>query len=176
MNQPQPADICCRREAPGDLLAIRSVVTAAFGCANEALLVDALRTAGALPLSGVVELDGRLIGHIAYSPVHIEWAGEISPALALAPMAVHPDYQRQGVGTVLLDWSLAECRRDGHDLVIVVGHAGFYSRFGFVPARPHGILCPFEVPDEVFRVRELKADALRGRRGTVRYRPEFALV
>jgi putative acetyltransferase len=176
LSQPHPAGLCCRREAPDDLPAIRDVIAAAFGRTNEAALVDALRTAGTLSLSGVAELDGRITGHIAYTPVQIHGEGESAPALALAPMAVHPNCQRHGVGTALIEWSLAECRRDGHELVIVLGHANFYSRFGFVPARPQGIRCPFEVPDEVFRVRELKPGALGGRRGTVRYPPEFARV
>jgi putative acetyltransferase len=138
--------------------------------------VDALRAAGGLSISAVAEEDGRVVGHIAFSPVSIENSRESFPALALAPMAVHPEWQRQGIGSALVRWSLDECRREGHQLVIVLGHAEYYPRFGFVPARPLGILCPFDVPDEVFRLLELQPGALGARTGKVSYRPEFLQV
>jgi putative acetyltransferase len=168
--------LVCRREVPTDFSSIHEVESAAFGRASEAVLVDALRAAGGLSISAVAEEDGRVVGHIAFSPVSIENSRESFPALALAPMAVHPEWQRQGIGSALVRWSLDECRREGHQLVIVLGHAEYYPRFGFVPARPLGILCPFDVPDEVFRLLELQPGALGARTGKVSYRPEFLQV
>ncbi len=165
-----------RRELATDVSDIREVETAAFGRPGEATLVDALRAAGALVLSGVAEAGGKIVGHVAFSPVRIEEGHEDFDALALAPVAVHPDWQRKGVGSALIRWSLDECARDGHSLAIVVGHPKYYPRFGFVPAMPLGVRCPFPVPSEVFMLLELRLGALAGRAGTVRYRPEFATL
>lgn len=168
--------VSCRFEVPDDLPKLPAVITAAFGQTNEAALVDALRTAGALTISAVAEVGDQIVGHIDYSPVSVEVPREKFTALALAPMAVHPDWQRKGIGSALIRWSLDACQRLGHELVIVVGHAEFYARFGFVPAMPLGVQCPFEVPVDAFRLRELRPGALAGRAGTVRYHPEFAKI
>ena len=165
--------ITLRRELPADITAIREVETAAFGRPAEAGLVDALRAADALILSGVAAVDGKVVGHIAFSAVTIENEQKRFGAIALAPVAVHPDWQRKGVGSALIRWSLGECARDGHELVIVVGHSNYYPRFGFVPAMPLGIHCPFDVTSEAFMLLELRPGALAGRSGTVRYRSEF---
>lgn len=169
-----PGELVCRRELATDLPAIRAVETAAFGRPNEANLVDALPAGGGLTLSAVAEYASRIVGHIAYNPVVIEGDRENFEALALAPMAVHPVWQRQGIGSALIHWSLEECRRHGHELVIVLGHPEYYPRFGFVPALTLGVGCPYEVTAEAFRLLELQPGSLRGRRGMVRYRPEFA--
>lgn len=162
-----------RKETVEDVPAIRAVVLAAFGAAGEADLVDGLRRSGALTLSAIANIDGRVVGHVAFSPVTI---GGSTLALALAPMAVAPDCQRQGIGSALTQWSLEECRRLGHGVVIVVGEPAYYSRFGFTPASPFGIECPFPVPPEVFMVLELSPGVASGCRGMVRYQPEFELV
>lgn len=106
-----------RKEAAEDIPGIHAVVRAAFARPGEADLVDALRRAGALTLSAVAVGGGRIVGHVAFSPVTID---EHS-ALALAPVAVAPDSQRQGIGAALIRWGLDECRRLGHGIVIVVG-------------------------------------------------------
>jgi putative acetyltransferase len=155
--------VCCRHELPSDLEVIRAVESAAFG-----------RAAGALAVSALAEVDGKIVGHVAFSPVRIEDDQESLDALALAPMAMLPKWQQKGIGSALLRWSLDECRRGGHKLVIVLGHPKYYPRFGFIPAMPFGVRCPFEVPSEAFMLLELRPGALAGREGTVRYRPEFA--
>lgn len=176
MPAPTSVAVHCRQELPTDIAAIRKVETMAFGRAKEAALVDSLRAAGALSLSAVAEVHGEIVGHISFSPVNIDGANTNCSALALAPMAVLPDWQRKGVGSVLLRWSLDECRQGGHQLVIVLGHPDYYPRFGFVRATPLGIHCPFEVPSEAFMLLELKPGILQSLAGTVRYRPEFADV
>jgi putative acetyltransferase len=162
------------RETPGDIAVIREVETAAFGQPGESELVDVLRAAGALVFSGVAEVGGKIVGHLAFSPVTIEGEFGSFGAVALAPVAVHPDWQRKGIGSTLIRWSLAECTRDGHELVIVLGHPDYYPRFGFVPAMPLGVRCPFEATSGAFMLLELHPGTLAGRTGTVRYRPEFA--
>jgi len=165
-----------RAEQPRDVPAIREVLLAAFGQCGEANLVDALRQSGGLTLSAVALRDDRLVGYIAFSPVVVERDGGGKQALALAPVAVRPDCQRQGIGATPIHWALAECKRMGHGLIIVLGHSEYYPRFGFVPARKFGIECPFSAPSEAFMVAELLPGALNGCRGTVRYRPEFQLA
>jgi putative acetyltransferase len=162
-----------RKETAEDIPSIRAVVHAAFGSAGEADLVEGLRRSGALTLSAVAVVASRVIGHVAFSPVTI---GGPHLALALAPVAVAPDCQRQGIGSALIRWSLEECQRLGHGVVIVVGEPAYYPRFGFTPASPFGIQCPFPVPPEAFMVLELSPGAASGCRGMVRYRPEFESV
>lgn len=95
------------------------------------------------------------------------------PALALAPMAVRPEFQRRGIGSALVRAGLDSARSLGHRVVIVLGHPRYYPRFGFRPARPLGIDPPFPCRDEVFMALELVPGALVGVRGTVRYPPAF---
>jgi putative acetyltransferase len=159
-----------RTETAQDIPAIHALIQTAFGQPGEANLVDNLRTSGALTLSVVAELDDRIVGHIAFSPLTI--AGR-QLALALAPMAVAPDHQRRGIGSALIEWALKECRRLGHKVIIVVGHAEYYPRFGFIPAAQFGIECPFEVSPDAFMVLELSPGAAKECRGMISYRPEF---
>jgi putative acetyltransferase len=162
-----------RPEAPSDAGTIREVLGAAFARPQEARLVDALRER-VRPYVGLVAVaDGRVIGHVAFSAAILHCYGAEFGIVALGPMAVQPARQRHGVGSALVREGLAACRRLGQDVVVVVGHPAFYPRFGFVPARPRGLLCELPVPDEVFMVAELTLNALRGRRGVVRYAPEF---
>jgi putative acetyltransferase len=161
-----------RRENIEDIPDIYAVVRAAFARPGEAELVGALRRANALVVSAVATVGSRIVGHVAFSPVTIDH----HPALALAPVAVEPASQRQGIGAALVRWGLDECRRLGHGIVIVLGEPAYYGRFGFTPASKFGIACPFPVPSEAFMLLELWSDAAAGRRGVVRYRPEFELV
>jgi putative acetyltransferase len=162
-----------RAEIATDLDAIRDVHVAAFGQPAEARLVDALRQ-GARPYVGLVAVErDRVVGHIAFTGAILEAYAVESPIVALGPMAVRPDRQRQGIGSALVRAGLSAIRESGRDVVVVVGHPAFYPRFGFVPARPLGLLCEYPVPDDVFMVAELGPGALRGRRGLVRYAPEF---
>lgn len=162
-----------RVEQSGDLAAIHEVERLAFGRDGEADLVDALRRAGGLTMSGVAVQGGEVLGHIAFSPAVIESSSSKAEALALGPLAVLPARQRQGIGAALVRWGLEECRRQGHRLVFLVGHPDYYPRFGFQPAGRLGFECPFPVPPEAFMVAELQPGALRGCGGKLRHRPEF---
>jgi len=165
-----------RCERPEDTDPIRRVNELAFARPNEADLVDNLRLARAATLSQVAELEGTIAGHILFSPVTVQSpAGDFS-ALGLAPLAVLPELQNRGIGSRLVHASLVDLRAADHGIVVVLGHPGYYLRFGFLTASAVGIRWEKVVPEEAFMVLELKPGALCGRSGVVRYRPEFDLV
>lgn len=163
-----------RLEENRDIDSIRRVEEIAFGQTNEARLVDALRSSKALLISLVAEVAGEVVGHIAFSEVVVESESTRTPALGMGPMAVLPAHQGNGVGSKLVEAGLGACGEAGYPLVVVLGHPEFYPRFGFAPARPHGIAWEIKVPDEAFMVRELEPGALARISGTVKYRPEFS--
>jgi putative acetyltransferase len=164
-----------RRERAADVDAIRAVNVAAFEKTAEADLVEALRIAAAPLVSLVADAGGDVIGHIMFSPVTV--AGSAPPLMmGLAPMAVVPARQREGIGSALVREGLAACERLGAGAVVVLGHAAFYPRFGFTPASRFGLSCEYDVPDDVFMAMELDPGSLRGASGTIRYHRAFANV
>jgi putative acetyltransferase len=171
MNDTTPVEV--RREQRGDETVIAHVNREAFGQPDESRLIDALRKAGHTALSLVAVARGRIVGHILFTPVTIDSPERTVSAVGLGPMAVLPQFQRQGIGSLLVEAGLRECAGTGRQIVVVVGHPEFYPRFGFRPGRAFGLRCQFEVPDDVFMVAELTAGALGGHGGLVRYLPEF---
>lgn len=166
--------ITIRLEEIEDQKGIRRVNELAFDQAMEADLVDALRT-NAHPHISLVAIDEeRIVGHIFFSPVSIESESSTFTAMGLAPMSVLPEFQRQGVGSRLVDEGLKNCRKLGHSVVVVLGHPNYYPRFGFIPAHLKGLRSEYDVPDDTFMVLELNENALAGRRGLVKYHPEFS--
>ena len=162
-----------RQETPEDKAAIHHVNLEAFGQSAEAKLVEKLRNRGVLTLSLVAIQDDRIVGHIAFSPVKIKTEHTSFEAIALAPMAVLTAYQHKGIGSQLVRTGIKECRRLGHEILVVLGHPDYYPRFGFVPAKPKGIDCEFEVSEEAWMVLELRKGALTGKSGTVKFPSEF---
>lgn len=164
-----------RPERPDDYAAVNEVNRLAFGQDNEARLIAAIRrTEGFDPsLSLVAVCDGQVVGHILFSPIRIETDHGDAPALALAPMAVLPNRQRQGIGSALVRNGLDACRRAGHRIVVVLGHTDYYPRFGFTPASQNGLRPPFTVPDEAFMAMALVPGGLDGISGVVRYPAAF---
>jgi predicted N-acetyltransferase YhbS len=162
-----------RAETPQDLEAIREVNRRAFGQEDEARLVDALRDGGYARLSLVAEEGGRIVGHILFSDLPIVTQVGTLPALALAPMAVLPDRQRQGIGSRLVREGLRACAEAGHRIVVVLGHADFYPRFGFSARLAEPLQAPFSGPS--FMALELVPGALANVAGQVRYAPPFGL-
>lgn len=162
-----------RNEHAVDIEAIYEVNSAAFPTPAEADLVNALRAARALLLSLVAVENGKVVGHIAFSPVEIGSVEGMIEAVGLAPLAVLPEYQRKGIGLQLVEWGLQELQAAGHKIVFVLGDPNYYRRFGFVPAAKYRIRWERKAPDESFMVKELRVDALYGVTGVVRLRPEF---
>ncbi len=99
-------------------------------------------------------------------------AGEVS-ALALAPLAVVPAFQRLGIGSALVSAGLERCRSERHSRVLVLGDPVYFARFGFAPAKRFGLKCPFPADDKSFMAIELEPGAFAGVSGTVRYGHEF---
>ena len=167
-----------RQELPEDAPAIFDVNRQAFAHEDEARLVDVLRENDDFntALSLVAVFNDRIIGHILFPDITIESERDSIPALALAPLVVHPDFQCRGIGIGLVEEGLEACREQGHRIVIVVGHPGYYPRFGFSSARAYGITAPFEVADDVFMVLGLSPGVLAGVQGIVHYPKAFESV
>lgn len=172
--------ISIRPEEIEDIPAIHALNAAAFeaefGSTAEAGLVDALRDADAHVVSLVAVDDGAVVGHILFSPVTIESNGDVFDAIGLAPMSAMPGRQREGIGSRLVEEGLARCAALGHEICVVLGHPEYYPRFGFRPSVEFGITSEYDVPPEVFMVKELRPGALKGRSGLAKYHPAFAGV
>jgi putative acetyltransferase len=164
--------VAVRHEVPGDLDAIRSVNRLAFGQEDEVALVDALRDGGYVRASLVAEVDRRVVGHVLFSDLPIITAAGTVPALALAPMAVVPEFQNLGVGSELVRRGLDVCRERGHAIVVVLGHPRYYPRFGFSHALAARLTSPFP-GGEAFMAGELVPGALAGVSGRIEYPPPF---
>ena len=157
-----------RDERPADREAVFQLNAEAFPTDVEAKLVDRLRADADPVISLVATDDGDVVGHILFSPAEL---GDGALVMGLAPMAVRPDRQRQGIGSSLVRAGLDRCRDLGAGVVIVLGHAEYYPRFGFEPASRYGVLSKYDVPDEVFLLVELTPGAAV--EGTARYHPAF---
>ena len=151
-----------RVETNDDVTAIAEVTLAAFQTLEisnqtEHFIIEALRAARALTLSLVAEVDGRVIGHIAFSPVTIsdgtpDWYG-------LGPVSVLPEYQRQGIGKALIHEGLSRLKSMHARGCCLVGHPEYYKKFGFdnIPGLVHE-----GVPPEVFLALPFGRDTPRG--------------
>jgi len=164
--------VSIRHETASDREAVFRVETAAFGKDAEARLVDLLRDNGHCLLSLVAEDGAEVVGHIMFSPMTIEGDGPPWSAVCLAPVAVAPPRQNEGIGGLLIHAGLAELRAAGHGAVILLGHPTYYPRFGFRPAREFGL--HYQDDRDAFMALELRAGALDGVSGTVKFSPEFA--
>jgi HAD superfamily hydrolase (TIGR01509 family) len=165
-----------RAEEPGDRAAIREVEVRAFGREEEADLVDLARSRGKVTLSLAAVQEGRIAGHVLFTPVTLEPAGKdpgTAKGLGLGPIAVQPGLQRSGIGGRLVRAGLEQARRAGYDFVVLLGDPRYYSRFGFVPARDLGLTGDYGNGNE-FQARELVRGSLGRQGGRVRYIAEFA--
>ena len=166
--------VTIRPESPDDFTAIREMLVLAFSEEfpqdGVATLVEAIRgESGYDPkLALVAEFGGGIIGHVMFTPIQIESEREDVPALTLAPLAVHPSWQGQGVGSMLTQHGLGNCRNLGHTIVTVIGHFSYYPRFGFTQAGPLGIDMPHAKLEESKMVLTLVPGALDGVTGRVR--------
>jgi putative acetyltransferase len=161
-----------RHEHYTDITRVHEINERAFHQPDEANLVDALRANRKLVASLVVESERTIVGHILFSPARIE--GSNIKLAALAPMAVMPEYQHQGIGSLLVRAGLDKCRSLGYAAVIVLGHPDYYTRFGFKPASAFGLMPPWnKIPDEAFMAVELRAGARDRLRGVARFADEF---
>jgi putative acetyltransferase len=165
--------VSIRPEQPADAVAIRRVLEAAFPTAAEARLVELLRAGDHLLIGLVAEAVGEVVGFIAFSPVEIEGAAIEGIGVGLAPVAVHPKVQGQGIGSRLVREGLAACERAGYGFVVVLGHPAYYPRFGFTRAHLRGLGNEYGA-DEAFMVLELPSGSIPANGGVIQYGPEFA--
>lgn len=165
-----------REEQATDLDQIWQVNTAAFVTEVEARLINMLRDSGCPFLSLVAELDNKVVGHILFTPVTLTGTENTLKLMGLAPMAVLPEYQNQGIGSQLVEAGLERCRVLGYDAVVVLGHPQFYPRFGFVPSVNYGIKSEYDVPDNVFMIIELVSGSLKNQTGIIQYHDAFNKV
>lgn len=161
-----------REERPDDIAAVREVNKRAFGQDQEANIVDALRSSGAALLSLVATLNGQVVGHIMYSPITVS---ENVTGAALAPMAVLPEHQREGIGSKLIETGTRKLKEAGYPFIIVLGHANYYPRFGFKPASTFGVKCEWDVPADVFMLLVLDQSKMQDVSGVAKYRQEFSI-
>jgi putative acetyltransferase len=164
-----------RPEKDNDHDAIFEINHLAFPEDNEARLVDMLRESDSYVdgLSIVAEKDGEIVGHILFTKLTIESSEGKFTALSLAPIAVKPNFQRQGIGSGLIKEGIKACKSLGYGAIIVVGHPEYYPRFGFSPAREKGLETPFPVPDEAFMVYEIVPGYFDNIGGMIKLAPEF---
>ncbi|MGQ4488633.1 N-acetyltransferase [Streptomyces sp. 372A] len=163
-----------RPETPADIPAIREINLAAFPTPQEAGIVEALRADPKAWIDGLSMVatgpDNAPVALALLTRCHVD--GE--PALALAPCAVLPSAQRTGAGSAAIRAALAAARAKGENLVLVLGHAAYYPRFGFTPASGFGIRAPFDVPDEAMMAMVLD-DTRPAPTGTIQYPAAFGV-
>ena len=166
--------ITIRQEQSKDLKTIREVNRRAFGQTQEADLVDKLRQNYHELLSLVAVRQNEVVGHILFTPVTIQSAARTARGIGLAPMAVLPEYQRQGIGSKLVRSGIEQLKKRQCPFIIVLGHAGYYPKFNFEPASRYGIRSEWEVEDGTFMILLLNESEMQGISGVARYLPEFA--
>jgi putative acetyltransferase len=160
-----------RSENSADVGPIRKLLTGCFPSPLEARLVDLLRENDRLSVSLVAEFRGKILGYVAFSPVTTE-SGQVG--CGLAPLAVAPDYRRQGLGEKLVRAGLAAAANAGFGWAVVLGEPQYYGKFGFRPANSFGLFDEYGGGD-AFQVKELSLERLPLATGLVKYGPEFAM-
>ncbi|MBI1237997.1 MAG: GNAT family N-acetyltransferase [Alphaproteobacteria bacterium] len=160
-----------RFAAAGEGRAVRYIEEAAFGQPDEANLVSALVRDGDAIFSLVAEVDGKLLGHALFSALAVIFEDRIERALALAPVAVLPEHQRQGIGSALIRDGLGRAAATGWSAAFVLGDPAYYTRFGFSVEAAAPLESPYAGPH--FMASELRAGALVGESGRVVYPQAF---
>lgn len=174
--------ILIRQELIEEYISTEEVVKKAFlheeySNQKEHELVNKIRKTDAfIPELSLVALnqDKEIVGHILLSKIKIVDEDQSVTSLALAPVAVAPEYQKRGIGSQLIQTSLNKAKEIGFQSVIVLGHPGYYPKFGFKPASLWNIRAPFEVPNEIFMALELTENSLENVQGVVHYSKPFS--
>ena len=173
-------NINVRKEQSTDHLAVFNLIEKAF--ANETysdhkeqFLVNRLResTAYIPELSIIAESDNQVIGHILLTKINIVNNHQSNLSLALAPISVLPNFQKQGIGTKLMNYAHKKAKELGFTSVILLGHPDYYTKFGYRPTENFGINLPFDAPKEYCMAKELTKESLKNTQGTVLYPKEF---
>lgn len=172
-------ELIIRQETKNDFAAVFQLIISAFSGENEAKLVEALRLSNTFipELSLVAIIDHKIVGHILFTKIKIvdEKQNEVE-SLALAPLAVKPEFQKNGIGGKLIKAGLAKATSLNFKSVFVLGHKNYYPKFGFIPSTQWNIKSTFDVPIEAFMGIELINGGLERVTGTVKYPKEFEIV
>ncbi|NYT00929.1 MAG: N-acetyltransferase [Methanocellales archaeon] len=170
-------NVTIRKEEKKDYKKVYEVNCFAFQQEYESKLIEKIRKGkNFIPeLSLVAEIDDEIVGHILFSRIEIV-GDSVFDSLALAPMAVIPEFQKQGIGSKLIKKGIEKAKELGFDSIIVLGHKEYYPKFGFQKASKWNIKCPFEVHEEAFMAIELTEKAFEDKAGTVKYPDEFMEV
>ena len=163
-------DITIRDEDAKDISQVREIVRAAFPGDAESQLVDTLRENGKAIVSLVAVNRNEVLGHILFSPVTTAPPSE-GKGIGLAPVAVRPDVQSQGIGSRLIREGLQACKELGFDYCVILGSPDYYQRFGFERASPLGIRNEYGVDHEFMMIRF----SGRGVSGLIQYSSEFSM-
>ncbi len=167
-----------RQENKNDYEEVYNVIKTAFETAehsdgNEQDLVVALRKSdNFIPeLSLVAVIDNKIVGYILFTKIKIGKQEE----LALAPLGVLPEYQKQGIGRTLIQEGNKKAKELGYHYSVVLGSDKYYPKFGYVSAKEYGIVAPFDVPDENFMAIKLNDTDIEIK-GIVQYAKEFGIL
>lgn len=167
-----------RQENKNDYEEVYNVIKTAFETAehsdgNEQDLVVALRKSdNFIPeLSLVAVIDNKIVGYILFTKIKIGKQEE----LALAPLGVLPEYQKQGIGRTLIQEGNKKAKELGYHYSVVLGSDKYYPKFGYVSAKEYGIVAPFDVPDENFMAIKLNDTDIEIK-GIVQYAKEFIIL
>lgn len=175
-------DVIIREERQKDFEKINQVVKAAFKNVEqtdhtEHLLVERLRKSQAyIPALSLVAQtpQGEIVGHLLLSKAHIINGSQSFEVLALAPLSVAPAFQRNSIGSKLIEAAHQRAKKLGYAAIVLLGHKDYYPRFGYQKASLFGVSFPFNAPDDCCMVAELRKNALRGISGVVCYSQAFS--
>jgi len=165
--------VVVREEQLDDIRTVRIIHERAFGQPEEADIVDKLRSGCPGLLSLVAARGDQVVGHILFSPALIVDNSTKIEGMGLAPMAVLPEYQGQGIGSELVKTGIARLKAQGCPFIVVLGHAEYYPRFGFDRCSRYGIRSEWDVPDDAFMVLIMDQAMMSGISGVCKYRSEF---
>lgn len=176
-------NITIRQERQGDLPVILDLVEKAFANVAESdhqeqHLVERLHDSDTfIPELSLVAVnsEGVIVGYILLTKVKIVSENSTTVSLAVAPLAVHPTYQNNRIGGMLIEVAHEIAKTMGYGSAVLLGHKDYYPRFGYRKAIDYGIRFPFYAPQECCMVIELLPDALSGVTGTVHYPECFQL-
>lgn len=166
-------DILIREAVGADLNEVLSIERLAFGYDKEADLVrDLLNDKSAKPLYSLLAFIGaKAVGHILFTSARLQGAQNDTSIALLAPLAVLPEFQKQGVGGQLIKSGLQHLADAGVDLVFVLGHPGYYPRYGFKTAGVLGFEAPYSIPEacaDAWMVQELRQGVIGSVSGIVK--------
>lgn len=167
-----------RTEKPTDYTMVAELIERAFETMEysdhrEHLLVQRLRKSSAFVpnLSLVMEKEEKIVGYVLLTKIRI--GNHPIPVLALAPLAVHPDCQKQGIGNLLMQEAHQRAKVQGYAAIVLLGHAAYYTRFGYQPIHLYQIQLPFDAPPEHSLIFPLQPSLFQGISGLVQYDAAF---